>query len=957
MHSQSPRVRCIAWNVQSLVNKVDDVMSILADNSIDLAFISETWLSSLSNSTTFIVKTSGYNIAHNFREKRGGGVGIIWSNHLNKQVRTISVCKDFDTFQYQKILFYGKFQMNLICIYRLQETPFKLFLLELDELLSYQDACHPLVLTGDFNVHYEKSNSQNVRDLADLTSSFGLSQFVLGPTNNFGHTIDLLFANKHNLNIESIYPVSYGLGDHFPVFFEVPNVFTPKSCQKRVITYRPVKSVNITSFASDLGTALDSAFNGKAENSSFTELVNIYNDTVTREYDNVAPQQTKSIVDHSLPPWMDAEYRANRSLRRRLERVWKKSSLPTDKKLYITQRDLCVNMAIAKRSKYYSDMIESRRGDQRALFSIVNTLFDKNKSSNILPQYEDPKDLANKFNNFYINKVQQLRCKIPPTNFNRDKYFSRFSGRILDSFRPATVDELKEILKISGIKTSFHDILPASILKQVMDELLPHFCTLVNKSLETGSVEGIKESIIVPLLKKVGVDSEILKNYRPVADLVFLSKLTERVGAVRFYEHMTYNNLHCIYEHGYKKYHSTETLLLPLVNDILLSLDNNMAVILLLIDLSAAFDTVDIDLLLHILEFEIGIGGTALNWFTSFLKGRVQRVVIEKTLSDATAVQFGVPQGSVLGPVLFNIYIRSLFLIIQENGFGTSGYADDNNAHQNFAMHFQFDVINVQLPSLMSKIKEWMNAHFLKLNPDKTEIICFLPNNTNKNHIINGTFFDGNCIRFSETVKNLGFTLDKFLNMDNHVSGVVSHCYKLLGDVARNRHLLNEADTVSLMHAIVSSRLDYCNSLLFGVNKSVVYKFQKVQNAAARLISKRRKQQSVSDVLNNLHWLPVEKRIVFKILVFTFKITHGIAPQCLSGLISFRNKDALVLNLTFFDTNYGRRSFSYAAPRFWNALPYDIRFARNLETFKRLTKTYLFNNFTSLKSNAFMYHN
>ena len=143
--------------------------------------------------------------------------------------------------------------------------------------------------------------------------------------------------------------------------------------------------------------------------------------------------------------------------------------------------------------------------------------------------------------------------------------------------------------------------------------LLPYFCKIVNKSLSNGSVEGLKESIVNPLLKKAGADPEILKNYRPVSDLLFLSKLTERVVDKRLYEHMCINNLHCVYEHGYKKCHSTETLLLPLVNNTLLSLDSGLAVIWILIDLSAAFDTVDIDLALQILESEICICGTALD--------------------------------------------------------------------------------------------------------------------------------------------------------------------------------------------------------------------------------------------------------------------------------------------------------------------------------------------------------
>ena len=134
--------------------------------------------------------------------------------------------------------------------------------------------------------------------------------------------------------------------------------------------------------------------------------------------------------------------------------------------------------------------------------------------------------------------------------------------------------------------------------------------------------------------------------------------------------------------------------------------EGNSGTILLLVDLSAAFDTVDINKLLHILENDIGIRGTALLWFKSFLFGRTQCVKIENSLSDTLPVLFGVPQGSVLGPVLFNIYASSLSLIIKNFGFNTSGYADDNNAYNTFALTFQYNIITKQLPDLLNQIKE-----------------------------------------------------------------------------------------------------------------------------------------------------------------------------------------------------------------------------------------------------------
>ena len=173
--------------------------------------------------------------------------------------------------------------------------------------------------------------------------------------------------------------------------------------------------------------------------------------------------------------------------------------------------------------------------------------------------------------------------------------------------------------------------------------------------------------------------------------------------------------------------------------------------------------------------------------------------------------------------------------------------------------------------------------------------------------------------------------------MESQVNSIVSHCFKLIGDVARIRDLLSDSDTVSLMHAIVSSRMDYCNSLFYGIEKRLIFKLQKVQNAAARLISKRRKCESVRDVLKELHWLPVRQRIIFKLLLLTFKILNGMAPENLSCLISVRDADAVLLNNVYYNTVYGRRSFSYIAPRYWNALPFHVRSAGSIDIFKRHT--------------------
>ena len=252
-----------------------------------------------------------------------------------------------------------------------------------------------------------------------------------------------------------------------------------------------------------------------------------------------------------------------------------------------------------------------------------------------------------------------------------------------------------------------------------------------------------------------------------------------------------------------------------------------------------------------------------------------------------------------------------------------------------------------------------MNANFLKINSDKTEILLFYPPSLSSEIIIKGTFIDGQCIRFSNDVKNVGVWLDKHLNLEKHINKIVSHCHKLLKDIGRVRNMLTNKHTEMLVHAVTSSRLDYCNSIFFNMNKNNVYKLQKVQNAAARLVMKKRKRESVRTVLNELHWLPVESRILFKILLLVHKVVKG---KCSKNLkVSYkrhncRPDDFLMLEVKNARTKFGKRTFDYAAPRLWNALSKDMRKEDDVEEFKKNVKTLLFSDTRGFLRKAFCYN-
>ena len=243
---------------------------------------------------------------------------------------------------------------------------------------------------------------------------------------------------------------------------------------------------------------------------------------------------------------------------------------------------------------------------------------------------------------------------------------------------PGRKRRVRKIIAKSPTKSCSLDPAPTWIVKDSLEELIPMVMILVNLSLQSANVpDSMKQALVTPLLKKDDLDPEVLKNNRPVSNLSFLSKVLERVVAARLTNYMTFNQLHEPMQSAYRACHSTETALVRVQNDILRTLDQGGVAILVLLDLSAAFDTIDHSILLYRMESVLGVKGSALQWFKSYLLGRKQRIKINDDFSENQEILWSVPQGSVLGALLFLIYIIPLAQLIRTYSLNNHGYADD----------------------------------------------------------------------------------------------------------------------------------------------------------------------------------------------------------------------------------------------------------------------------------------
>ena len=296
-------------------------------------------------------------------------------------------------------------------------------------------------------------------------------------------------------------------------------------------------------------------------------------------------------------------------------------------------------------------------------------------------------------------------------------------------------------------------------------------------------------------------------------------------------------------------------------------MDQHQEVVLVLLDLSAAFDTIDHQALLRRMESRFGICGPALAWLKSYFLDRYQRVQIDNILSNPTPVTRGAPQGSVLGPLAFTMFSSPLEDIVNAHNLHCMIYADDTQLYITFNPNEQPSIASA-IERCIVDIKCWMSTNMLMLNDSKTEIIHLHSRHIPHSPLPSLHIGESN-VEPVPSARNLGVLIDNSMIMSQHVSNICKIASYALYKIGRLRRYLDQASTEKLVHAFVTSRLDNCNSVLFGLPSCELDKLQRIQNAAARLVTRVNGRCHMKPVLRQLHWLPVRKRIIFKILLTT----------------------------------------------------------------------------------------
>lgn len=944
-------------------------MCYIEENDIDIAVVQETWLNRGDKNVYAEIKDHGFKILKQMRKvgTDGGGLAIIYKPQLDIRKTVINGTKDLKTFEFLSCNIQVKNKVvKLVNIYRLQYSKKhrfteRMFLDEFEQFLNLVTPLHgELVLTGDFNFHIEKESDYYSKSFLELLCMFNMSQLTKEPTHIKGGILDLVI-NELNLNtVLSSVEVDYSFrSDHYPVISHIP--CEPIKTKPAKVLVRDYHALDILKFHDDLENC------PLSDSSRFKDLtcsstVELYNECLWSLIDKHCPLKEKTYREKSQKSkWFNDELDHMKRCRRQAERKLKKNPSEQNYAIYRTIRNHYNSKLTEARQAYYKKIIDLSKKDIKSLYKTLNKITG-NVQERIHPSFASDQTIANQMTEFYSDKIKTIREEITAemnendgSNSHVENLYLNVSNK-LSCFNQLSTSKLKTIISKMNNKSCQLDPIPTFILKQCIDILIPIILHIVNQSIkEKYFPQPLKHAVVAPIIKNQNsdTDTEAFKNYRPVSNLPFVSKLLEKVAFEEIDSHIQKNSLHGKYQSAYRKEHSCESAMFKVVGDLQKMVYEKNHAVLVLLDLSAAFDTIDHDILLKRLEKEFGITGDALLWIKSYLSMRTFSVCINGKNGKVTLLLYGVPQGSVLGPLLYILYTKELERIAKKHKLSINLYADDSQLYVCFTSDNVSD-IRLQIESCLHEIKSWMSMNFLKLNEDKTDIIVFSPI-TKQVYVPVDSLnikFENYMLSESDSVEILGTVLKSNLSFSSFISEKHQSCNLHLRNLRHIKKCLPVDVRIMLVQNLIVSKLDYCNSLLAASTADDLKPLQRTLNEAVRFIFDLKWNDHITPYFIKLHFLPVKFRILYKLCLLAYKIIDTLAPTYLIDTFKlFRPNTSIDLRI-----GAGRdgRMFANEQGLFpdkcifrklittWNSLPFTLRTTPLFDSYKIQLKTYFF---------------
>lgn len=915
-------------NAQSIPSHYSELLSTFGSDHIHAVLVSESFLKPSLQSTSFAIP--GFVLLRNDRTGKGcGGVAIYLRSHLTFKIIS------------QSPSFYSRSAEYIFIEIDLKSTKFLLGVVYSPPTIEYFDSFESLLeqhipsyehnlIMGDFNTCLMKDDSRSKR-FNLICRSFNLTILPLNNTfniNNSSSLLDLILtSNPGRITSHGQYPAS-GFSHHDLIFASY-RIRTPRY-KPKILFQRSFNRMDQDMLRAD---ALKMNWHDILCEENVDGMVAKFNCILLDLYNKHAPIHPVR-MKRPPAPWLDDKIRAAMRRRDTIRRKFKQEPSDEKWKAFKKARNRVNQLCRDAKRQYIYSTIKSCTSENTWKF-LRSLGLGRSKSDCTLPT-----DI-NGLNQHFSTAAATIDPQIKNAFITRIESLTRNTNKFV--FQPVSLCEVKKYISGSTSKAVGYDDIGRCLIVPIIDILLPYITYIINTSISSAHFPSLwKNSHLVPISKKLS--SADFNNFRPISIVPFLSKILERVVYKQWATFLDNNKLLNPWQSGFKTSHSTTTALVKITDDIRNAIDKKKLTLLVLLDFSNAFNCVDHDILMAIMR-SLHMSPTAAQWFDSYLRGRRQRISFNNLTSEWCSVTAGIPQGCVLSPLLFSIYINSLVEVITHSLFHL--YADDLQLYS----HFDHSEVN----DAVRKINSDLDAIHIRsqnmgllVNPVKTQVIIL-----GTKHMlskldmasISPITVNKTPISFSQHVTNLGLHITCDLAWDTHVAEISKKIYSSMHMLKRLQWFIPLKTKLMLVNSLLLPIIDYADVCYPDINEDVLNRLDRLLNVLIRFVFGLRKYDHISKYREQLKWLNIRSRRSVHILLLLYNILNNInSPLYLKSNFQFlndchdrplRSSNNNLLNIPPHTSTRYTDSFTVSAARQWNSLPLSIRQAPSVGIFKR----------------------